>query len=83
MGRGLPPGAGGADIADVQGEQIGDKGQAFDTLTSPKVARAFDHRAEPQKVRDASQSGEVYVFFKHEDEGKGPAFAKRFLATLR
>lgn len=23
---------------------------------------------------------EAYVFFKHEDEGKGPAFAKRFLA---
>ena len=21
----------------------------------------------------------AYVFFKHEDEGKGPAFAKRFL----
>lgn len=25
----------------------------------------------------------AYVFFKHEDEGKGPAFAKRFLAPLR
>ena len=24
---------------------------------------------------------EAYVFFKHEDEGKGPAFAKRFLAV--
>jgi uncharacterized protein YecE (DUF72 family) len=25
---------------------------------------------------------DAYVFFKHEDEGKGPAFAKRFLAAL-
>jgi uncharacterized protein YecE (DUF72 family) len=25
----------------------------------------------------------AYVFFKHEDEGKGPAFAKRFEAFLR
>lgn len=24
---------------------------------------------------------DAYVFFKHEDEGKGPAFAKRFLAV--
>ncbi len=30
----------------------------------------------------ASQSwNEAYVFFKHEDEGKGPEFAQRFLAT--
>ncbi len=26
---------------------------------------------------------EAYVFFKHEDEGKGPAFAKRFERQLR
>lgn len=26
---------------------------------------------------------DAYVFFKHEDEGKGPAFAKRFLSALR
>jgi uncharacterized protein YecE (DUF72 family) len=26
---------------------------------------------------------DAFVFFKHEDEGKGPAFAKRFLAALR
>jgi uncharacterized protein YecE (DUF72 family) len=26
---------------------------------------------------------DAYVFFKHEDEGKGPAFAKRFLTALR
>lgn len=25
---------------------------------------------------------EAYVFFKHEDEGKGPAFADRFLSAL-
>lgn len=29
---------------------------------------------------DAQPWSEAYVFFKHEDEGKGPAFAKRFLA---
>ena len=34
-----------------------------------------------EKVREASQSGEVYVFFKHEESGKGPAFAKQ-LRTL-
>ena len=26
---------------------------------------------------------DAFVFFKHEDEGKGPVFAKRFLAALR
>jgi uncharacterized protein YecE (DUF72 family) len=25
---------------------------------------------------------DAYVFFKHEDEGKGPQFARRFLAAL-
>lgn len=34
------------------------------------------------KVRDASQSGEVYVFFKHEESGKGPAFATQLAALL-
>lgn len=29
---------------------------------------------------DSTQWSDAYVFFKHEDEGKGPAFAKRFLA---
>jgi uncharacterized protein YecE (DUF72 family) len=29
----------------------------------------------------AQQWQDTYVFFKHEDEGKGPAFAKRFLAA--
>jgi uncharacterized protein YecE (DUF72 family) len=28
---------------------------------------------------DAQQWDSAYVFFKHEDEGKGPAFARRFL----
>lgn len=32
---------------------------------------------------DAQGWSDAYVFFKHEDEGKGPAFAKRFLAALR
>ena len=31
--------------------------QAFDTLTSPKVAKAFDYQGEPQKVRDAYGRG--------------------------
>ena len=30
---------------------------------------------------DAQQWSDAYVFFKHEDEGKGPIFAKRFLAV--
>jgi uncharacterized protein YecE (DUF72 family) len=30
----------------------------------------------------AQQWSDAYVFFKHEDEGKGPAFAKRFLAAV-
>jgi uncharacterized protein YecE (DUF72 family) len=29
---------------------------------------------------DAQSWSDAYVFFKHEDEGKGPVFAKRFLA---
>jgi len=33
------------------------------------------------RARIAAQSwSDTYVFFKHEDEGKGPRFAKRFLA---
>jgi uncharacterized protein YecE (DUF72 family) len=32
---------------------------------------------------DAQGWSDTYVFFKHEDEGKGPAFAKRFMTTLR
>ncbi len=34
------------------------------------------------KVREASQSGEVYVFFKHEESGKGPAFATQLRGLL-
>lgn len=34
------------------------------------------------KVRDASHAGEVYVFFKHEESGKGPAFAKQLRGLL-
>jgi uncharacterized protein YecE (DUF72 family) len=33
-----------------------------------------------RKRIDAQAWSDAYVFFKHEDEGKGPAFAKRFLA---
>jgi len=34
------------------------------------------------RERIAKQSwSDAYVFFKHEDEGKGPEFAKRFLAS--
>jgi uncharacterized protein YecE (DUF72 family) len=40
-----------------------------------------DIAAWAEKVRAASQTGEVYVFFKHEESGKGPAFAKQ-LAKL-
>ena len=35
-----------------------------------------------EKVREASKSGEVYVFFKHEESGKGPAFAKQLRELL-
>lgn len=38
---------------------------------------AWGRRIQSQQWSDA------YVFFKHEDEGKGPAFAKQFLAALR
>jgi uncharacterized protein YecE (DUF72 family) len=34
-------------------------------------------RAREQKLRD------VFVFFKHEDEGKGPMFARRFLELAK
>ncbi len=34
------------------------------------------------KVREAATSGEVYVFFKHEESGKGPAFAKQLRELL-
>jgi uncharacterized protein YecE (DUF72 family) len=38
---------------------------------------AWARRVESQSWSDA------YVFFKHEDEGKGPVFAKEFLSALR
>jgi uncharacterized protein YecE (DUF72 family) len=34
------------------------------------------------RVRGPSFKDGAYVFFKHEDEGKGPEFGKRFLAAL-
>ena len=34
------------------------------------------------KVREAAKTGEVFVFFKHEESGKGPAFAKQMRALL-
>jgi len=40
-----------------------------------------DEQLRAWRERIAKQSwSDAYVFFKHEDEGKGPAFAKRFLA---
>ena len=40
-----------------------------------------DDHLQAWRDRIAKQSwSDAYVFFKHEDEGKGPAFAKRFLA---
>ncbi|MEX2273255.1 MAG: DUF72 domain-containing protein [Vicinamibacterales bacterium] len=41
-----------------------------------------DIAAWTERVREASKSGEVYVFFKHEESGKGPAFAKQMKALL-
>lgn len=39
-----------------------------------------DHQLADWRERVKTQSwSDAYVFFKHEDEGKGPAFAKRFL----
>ena len=32
---------------------------------------------------EAQEWSDAYVFFKHEDEGKGPLFATRFVAALR
>jgi uncharacterized protein YecE (DUF72 family) len=42
---------------------------------SDEQLAAWARRIESQAWSDA------YVFFKHEDEGKGPLFAKRFIAT--
>ena len=40
-----------------------------------------DEQLQGWRARIAQQQwSDAYVFFKHEDEGKGPAFAKRFLA---
>jgi uncharacterized protein YecE (DUF72 family) len=35
-----------------------------------------------RRVREATFPGDVFVFFKHEDEAKGPAFATRFLRSI-
>lgn len=42
-----------------------------------EMLNEWARRVEVQDWTDA------YVFFKHEDEGKGPVFAKRFVAALR
>lgn len=42
-----------------------------------------DIAAWTDKVREASASGDVYVFFKHEESGKGPAFAKQMKSLLQ
>jgi uncharacterized protein YecE (DUF72 family) len=42
-----------------------------------------DIAAWAEEVRAAAQSGEVYVFFKHEESGKGPAFAKQMRTLLQ
>lgn len=41
-----------------------------------------DIAAWTEKVRAAAASGEVYVFFKHEESGKGPAFATQMRHLL-
>jgi uncharacterized protein YecE (DUF72 family) len=46
------------------------------TEYSDEQLAAWARRVEGTKWTDA------FVFFKHEDEGKGPAFAKRFAETL-
>jgi len=67
-----------------------------DGLTTPPVATApFGYlrlrRAEytpadldtwAQRVRDTKRWKRVYVYFKHEDSGRGPALARDFLARL-
>ena len=41
-----------------------------------------DEQLTAWRARIAGQPwSDTFVFFKHEDEGKGPAFARRFLAT--
>lgn len=45
--------------------------------------RDADIAAWTEKVRDASTSGEVYVFFKHEESGKGPMFARQMKSLLQ
>jgi len=42
-----------------------------------------DIAAWTDRVREAVASGEVYVFFKHEDSGKGPMFARRMKSLLQ
>jgi hypothetical protein len=33
-------------------------------------------------MRAASQNGDAFVYFKHEEEGKGPEFAKALIERL-
>ena len=48
------------------------------------------HMADPNLARwaqtiaeNTSRCGEVYVYFKHEEEGKGPEFARMLMEQLR
>jgi uncharacterized protein YecE (DUF72 family) len=50
-------------------------------LRMPEYTEA-DLAAWLKKVR-AAEWGEAFVFFKHEDEGKGPKLAKRFLEMAK
>ena len=63
------------DVADAMGE-----GPSY----IPTVRKAFDHLVRwAETVRaQAEQWDETWVFFKHEEEGKGPEFARIFLDAL-
>ena len=42
----------------------------------------YDEPALRKWAEIVKQSGEAFVYFKHEDEARGPAFAKAFLPLL-
>jgi uncharacterized protein YecE (DUF72 family) len=50
-------------------------------LRKPEYSDA-DLEGFAKQIRDASFEQDVAVYFKHEDEAKGPAFARRFMGFL-
>lgn len=66
------------EVADPDGLLVSTASWGYQRLR--RTEYSDDQLAAWMKRIEAQSWSDAYVFLKHEDEGKGPAFAKRFLA---